>query len=179
MPRGKTPRQPARTGRQDRVARTPPSAKPAPKTSRGSKGEGGGSSAHVGTAALGRPGGATARSVTKLKKQSYNPLAPERICRNSAPPRPTLSRRHLRAHSHQRMGTAGRDHSLRAIDRREREPRHAGTLPQISHRSKPSPRSRPNNSSPTSARPAFSATNRNPWWARRRKSSPTSAARFR
>ena len=79
MPRGQTPRQPARTGHQERVARTPPSAKPAPKKSRGSKGEGGGSSAHVGTAAFGRPGGATARSVTKLKKQSYNPLAPERI----------------------------------------------------------------------------------------------------
>ena len=79
MPRGQTPRQPARTGRQDRVARTPPSAQAAPGKSRGSKAEGGGKTAHVGTAAPGRPGSATAQSVTKLKKQPYNPLAPERI----------------------------------------------------------------------------------------------------
>jgi endonuclease-3 len=79
MPRGQTPRQPARTGRQDRVARTPPAAQAAPKKSRGSKGEGGGSKARVGTAAPGRPASATARSVTKQKKQPYNPLAPDRI----------------------------------------------------------------------------------------------------
>jgi endonuclease III len=79
MPRGQTPRQPARTGRQDRVARTPPSAQAAPRKSRGSKAKGGGSRAHVGTAAPGRPGSATAQSVTKLKKQPYNPLAPDRI----------------------------------------------------------------------------------------------------
>jgi endonuclease-3 len=78
MPRGQTPRRPARTGRQDRVARTPPSAQAAPRKSRG-KAEGGGSKAQVGTAAFGRPGGATARLVTKVKKQPYNPLAPDRI----------------------------------------------------------------------------------------------------
>ena len=33
----------------------------------------------MGTTAFGRPGSATAQSVTKLKKQPYNPLAPERI----------------------------------------------------------------------------------------------------
>jgi endonuclease-3 len=79
MPRGQTPRQPARTGRQERVARTPSSAQAAPRKSHGSKAEGGGKTAHVGTTAFGRPGSATAQSVTKLKKQPYNPLAPERI----------------------------------------------------------------------------------------------------
>ncbi len=73
MPRGQTPRQPARTGRQDRVERTPPSAQAAPRKQRGSK------RARVGTAAPGRPATTTGPLATKQKKQSYNPLAPERI----------------------------------------------------------------------------------------------------
>jgi endonuclease III len=78
MPRGRTPRQPARTGRQEgaRVARALSPAKPAPKKSGGSKAVGGRKTAHVGTAALGRPGSAT---TVKNRKQPYNPLAPERI----------------------------------------------------------------------------------------------------
>ena len=78
MPRGQTPRQPARTGRQDRVARTPPSAQAAPKKSGERKAVAGDKTAHVGTAAHGRPGSATVQSVTK-KKNSYNPLAPDRV----------------------------------------------------------------------------------------------------
>ncbi len=74
MPRGKTPRQPARSGRQDRVARPLIPANSAPKKSRGGK------DTHGGTAALGRPGRAATLSVSPRKKQStYNPLAPERI----------------------------------------------------------------------------------------------------
>lgn len=86
MPRGRTPRQPARTGRQDRVARAPirqaqskpVPAKSAPKQSRGSKAGHEAKNAHVGTAAPGRPGSATASSASKGKR-AYNPLAPERI----------------------------------------------------------------------------------------------------
>jgi endonuclease-3 len=74
MPRGRTPRQPARTGRQDRVARAPSPAKPAPQKLRSTK------TAHVGTDALVRPGNAKPASVSKKKKQAnYNPIAPERI----------------------------------------------------------------------------------------------------
>jgi endonuclease III len=88
MPRGKMPRQPSRTGRQDRVARTLPStsaaralpAKAAPKKPRNSKNAGGSKLAHVGTAAPGRPRSAKVPPVSKAKKlTSYNPLAPERI----------------------------------------------------------------------------------------------------
>ncbi len=74
MPRGNMPRQPARTGRQDRVARALLPAKAAPKQARGSKGN------VVGTAALGRPGsGKAAEAARKPRKQAYNPLAPDRI----------------------------------------------------------------------------------------------------
>src|ERR1700720_2228818 len=62
MPRGRTPRQPARTGRQDRVARAPLSVKPAPKQSRRGKNVRGTKDAHVGK-----------------KQGTYNPLAPDRI----------------------------------------------------------------------------------------------------
>jgi endonuclease-3 len=81
MPRGQTPRQPARTGRQEgtRVARALLPAKPAPKKSGGGKGVPGSKVAHVGAAAPGRTGSATTLSGRKLKRQSYNPLAPERI----------------------------------------------------------------------------------------------------
>lgn len=85
MPRGKTPRRPARTGRQDRVARTLLSAKAAPKKPRGSKNAPFDKIAHVGTTAssagsgqaLDRPSG---KEPSKAKKQTaYNPLAPDRI----------------------------------------------------------------------------------------------------
>ncbi|MGA8272019.1 MAG: endonuclease III, partial [Candidatus Sulfotelmatobacter sp.] len=71
MPRGKTPRQPARTGRQDRVARPPLSAKSARATR----------NAHVGTAAPGRPasGKNPAGHPPAKKKSAYNSLAPDRI----------------------------------------------------------------------------------------------------
>jgi endonuclease III len=69
MPRGQTPRQPARTGRQDRAARAIPSAS---KNARG------------GTGAVARPanGKSSMKNSTKPspKKQSdYDPLAPDRI----------------------------------------------------------------------------------------------------
>src|ERR1035438_7957584 len=73
MPRGQTPRRPARTGRQDRVARAPSPAKPAPKRTRGSKAN------PVGTATLGRPGGTRALGAKGKKGKAYNPLAPDRI----------------------------------------------------------------------------------------------------
>ncbi len=73
MPRGQLPRQPARTGRQDRVARTLPTAKAAPKTSPKTKG------AHVGKAATGRPTGGKVPVSKDEKQQAYNPLAPHRI----------------------------------------------------------------------------------------------------
>src|SRR5882672_2957474 len=80
MPRGRTPRQPARTGRQDRVARTLSPAKSAPKQPRGSKNARGTKNAHVRTATLGRPGSGKALSGSKGKKQgTYDPLAPERV----------------------------------------------------------------------------------------------------
>ena len=80
MPRGRTPRQPARSGRQDRVARTLLSAKAAPKQPRGSNVDRGSRGNRVGTAAPGRP--VTAKSppaVERKKRNAYNPLAPDRI----------------------------------------------------------------------------------------------------
>src|ERR1700676_5026331 len=77
MPRGRTPRQPGRTGHQDRVARSPLSSKPAPQKSRGAR------IARVGTAALGGPRGEAPAAAPKSRKAgttpAYNPLAPERI----------------------------------------------------------------------------------------------------
>ena len=85
MSRGITPRQPARTGRQDRVARALSPAKAAPKQSRGSK------NARVGTGApvRPRPGKASAptarnskpavRESATTKTKGYNALAPDRI----------------------------------------------------------------------------------------------------
>jgi endonuclease III len=81
------PRQPSRTGRPDRVARSLPStsaaralpAKAAPKKPRNSKNAGGSKLAHVGTAP-GRPRSAKVPPVSKAKKlTAYHPLAPERI----------------------------------------------------------------------------------------------------
>src|SRR5947209_15892634 len=71
MPRGRAPRQPARTGRQDRVARTPLrqaqskllSTKTAQKLPRGSK-----------------PAQASKNALGSRKKQAkHNPIAPERV----------------------------------------------------------------------------------------------------
>ncbi|MGA9510310.1 MAG: endonuclease III [Candidatus Sulfotelmatobacter sp.] len=81
MPRGRTPRQPARSGQQEgaRVARTPSSAKAAPKKPSGSKAARGGKITHVGTAAPGRPGSAKISPASKIREQPYSPLAPNRI----------------------------------------------------------------------------------------------------
>lgn len=62
MSRGKTPRQPSRSGRQDRVARIPLRAKAAAKTARAAKIP---------------PGKSGAARVAK--RSSYNPLEPERV----------------------------------------------------------------------------------------------------
>lgn len=74
MPRGAVPRQPARTGRQDRVARAIPAAKSAPKPSGRRR------DVRVGA---GRDKASTAattrRTKTASKAHRYNPLAPERI----------------------------------------------------------------------------------------------------
>jgi endonuclease-3 len=74
MPRGRTPRQPARTGRQDRVARALP-AKVEVKVK----------NAGVGTGAVARLRGEAPAAAPKPRRQAagaktaYNPLAPERI----------------------------------------------------------------------------------------------------
>jgi len=78
MPRGRTPRRPARTGRQDRVARAPLPAKAAPTQPRKSN------DASVGAGAPGRPRGEAPAAVPKGRKRlgtapAYNPLAPDRI----------------------------------------------------------------------------------------------------
>src|SRR5579863_1486701 len=78
MPRGRTPRQPARTGRQEgaRVARALSPAKAARNKLRGNQ------DARVGTGALARPRGEAPAAAPKGRKKTtaaYNPLAPERI----------------------------------------------------------------------------------------------------
>jgi len=91
MPRGRTPRQPARTGRQDRVARTLPSAgsgqalsaKPAPQQPRGSKAARIIKKTHVEAGASARPRGEASAAAPKSRKSraisNYNPVAPERV----------------------------------------------------------------------------------------------------
>src|SRR5580693_1263507 len=73
MPRGNMPRQPARTGRQDRVAQSLLPAKAALKQSRASKRN------LVGAVALCRPGRGEAEAARPPKKPAYNPLAQDRI----------------------------------------------------------------------------------------------------
>jgi endonuclease-3 len=89
MPRGQTPRQPARTGRQEgaRVRRAPVPAQAAPKKPAASKAPRGGKVTPTGAAApvsLPRakprgPGSAPAPSIKNRKQQSYDPLAPNRV----------------------------------------------------------------------------------------------------
>jgi endonuclease III len=75
MPRGITPRQPARSGRQDRVALL--QAKGAPKKLPGSKTFRGSSASRVATAG---PGRLVPRPAEKRqKKPAYNPIAPDRV----------------------------------------------------------------------------------------------------
>ena len=69
MPRGRVPRQPARTGRQDKVRVVRKKAA-------------GANDAHVGTGAFARPaseGRKKPRSAAAIKLKSYNPLAPDRV----------------------------------------------------------------------------------------------------
>src|SRR5580658_9313746 len=82
MPRGRTPRQPARTGRQDRVARTPVRQ----VNSKTSAARGGGKPA--GSSPPGRAGAHIPTQASVLHRKSkpkvgnpsaYNPLAPDRI----------------------------------------------------------------------------------------------------
>jgi endonuclease-3 len=72
MPRGVAPRQPARTGRQDKVARTPSSAKSAPPL-QPSKLE------KTGAKAITRQSSASRPASKKAKAKGYNPIAPERV----------------------------------------------------------------------------------------------------
>src|SRR6202167_1794202 len=79
MPRGRAPRQPARTGRQDRVSRTPTPAQAVPQKPRGRK------DARVGRGTLARPRSAAPAAAPQGRKKAsasepaYNPLAPDRI----------------------------------------------------------------------------------------------------
>jgi len=94
MPRGIMPRRPARTGRQDRVARALPSAGSgqALPAKADQKQFAGAKNAHVGTGALARPGrGKASAAAPKGRKKptpkpapagkvkGYNPVAPERV----------------------------------------------------------------------------------------------------
>jgi endonuclease-3 len=79
MPRGKTPRQPARTGRQDRVTRTRLSANSTPRKPGTNKDTRLSKNARAGTDALVRPGRSSTPSTSKAKKRDYNPVAPERV----------------------------------------------------------------------------------------------------
>ncbi len=81
MSRGQTPRQPARTGHQDRVARALLPAQSTNKQSRGSKPTRGSDNARVGTGAFARPRGEAPAAPKGRKKatSAYNPLAPDRI----------------------------------------------------------------------------------------------------
>ena len=72
MPRGVAPRQPARTGRQDKVARTPSSAKSRPPL-QPSKFE------KTGAKAIKRQSSASRPASKKAKTKVYNPIAPERV----------------------------------------------------------------------------------------------------
>src|SRR5882762_9712884 len=86
MPRGRTPRQPARTGRQEgaRVARALSPAKAAPRQPHGRKGS---KVARVGRAALSASSGQALgpsdsgkdSSNPRTKRSAYNPVAPERV----------------------------------------------------------------------------------------------------
>jgi endonuclease-3 len=76
MPRGRTPRQPARTGRQDRVARAPSPAKAAERRKNAAHGASRGSAARQTQQAPKGPKRLPAGSKTA---QAYNPLAHDRI----------------------------------------------------------------------------------------------------
>jgi endonuclease III len=79
MPRGVAPRQPARTGRQDkvRVARTRMAPQPKPKQSGSSRG------AHAGAAEPSRRRVSVSKTAAAAKAskpgKGYNPIAPERV----------------------------------------------------------------------------------------------------
>jgi len=79
MPRGITPRQPTRTGRQEgtSVEKSPRTEKNASVTRNARVGR----SANAGTGTLARPRGAAPAAAPRTQKKSraYNPLAPERI----------------------------------------------------------------------------------------------------
>jgi endonuclease-3 len=79
MPRGRTPRQPARTGRQDRVAQASSTARSAPKQLGGAGGGPRDKRTHAATASLGTATSSKALSAPKAKRNSYDPLAPERV----------------------------------------------------------------------------------------------------
>jgi len=76
MPRGRTPRQPARTGRQDRVARALLPAKAAARRKNAAHGASRGSAARQ---TQQTPKGPKRRAAGSKTAQAYNPLAPERI----------------------------------------------------------------------------------------------------
>jgi endonuclease-3 len=73
MPRGRTPRQPARTGRQDRVTRIP--VRSAPDAPTGAKAAG---SRKIADQAAKRSQKPLAKGVP-AKNKGYNPLAPDRV----------------------------------------------------------------------------------------------------
>jgi len=74
MPRGIMPRRPARTGRQDRVARAIPPVKAAERQKNTAHGNSRGSSAR-----RAEPAPKGRKETTARATQGYNPLAPERV----------------------------------------------------------------------------------------------------
>ena len=136
MPRGNTPRQPARSGRQEgiRKARSGKNCRCGPADRPDGRGR---PSPH---------GPCVAPSLPAQKsrgKKAYNPIAPERVQEILQAARHPLSRRHLRPAPQERMGAAGRDYSFRPVDRRSGEHGHAGTLSGNIPRCRILPRSQP------------------------------------
>ena len=105
MPRGITPRQPARTGRHEGIRKAAPRKKPgALRTPR--------------TGKSARPHTVVCRTSChrgSASKKAYNPTAPDRVQEILQRLEHSLSRRHLRPAPQERMGTAGGDHSLRPV----------------------------------------------------------------
>jgi endonuclease III len=79
MPRGLVPRQPARTGRQDRVARAVKPTKSAPRETGGRKNALGGRDGDEATAVAPLQQGKVRVKVGVRKVKGYNPVAPERV----------------------------------------------------------------------------------------------------
>ena len=71
-----------------------------------------------------QPKGKIERAPRRKYQRLPSPLSPDRSRLPFCSPRPPLPRRPLRPHPHKRLGTPGRNHPLRPIHGRQRQPRH-------------------------------------------------------